>query len=173
MNKENKQTAINGLEEHLGCKIEDLREITYIIYKSYKDKFSTKKIYGQNQFHIICQNVTDKTKDSYWTLAEKVVKRQYDMNSLKSSLKDNQVKIKELEEARALEDIMERLMPLEILWAMEEEHEDGYTFNDHEQKSYDYLVSVATYFLEQTKEFEKLLEDLNFTLSNVKRLRKK
>lgn len=170
MNIENKQTAINVIEERFGCKLEDLEEITDIIYKSYKNKFSSEQIYGENNFPAIARNTSDKDKNAYWTLSEKCIRRAHDLNELGNKLKANDIVLKGLEEAKALTNIIERLIPSEIFWAMEEQKEDGYYFNEHEQKCYDYLEEVATFYLDETKVFEECLDDLNFTLAKVKKL---
>ena len=44
------------------------------------------------------------------------------------------------------------------------------TFNEHEQKCYDYLEAVATFYLDETKPFAEGLNNLNFAVDKVKKL---
>ena len=170
MTIEDKKTAIALIEKRFGCKLDDLKEITDIIYKSYRNKFSCKELYGEDNFFIIAQNTSKKDKTAYWTLSEKCIKRSRDLDELDNKMKNYDIVLKGLQEAKALNDIIERLIPSEIFWAMEEQKEDGYTFNEHEQKCYDYLEAVATFYLDETKPFAEGLNNLNFSVYKVKKL---
>lgn len=170
MNIDDKKLAISVIEERFGCKLEELKEITDIIYKNYRNKFSSQQLYGESKFHIIAQNTSKKNKNAYWTLSEKCIRRSYDLCEIGKQLKSSNKILREFEQAKALTNIIERLIPSEIFWAMEEQNEDGYSFNEHEQKCYDYLEEVATFYLDETKIFEKNLE--NATFSKRKKLSK-
>ena len=170
MTIEDKKTAIAIVEKRFGCKLDDLKKITDIIYKSYRNKFSYKQLYGEDNFFIIAQSTSEKDKTAYWTLSEKCIKRSRDLDELEDKMKNYDIILKCLQEAKALNDIIERLIPSEIFWAMEEQKEDGYTFSEHEQKCYDYLESVATFYLDETKPFEESLNNLNFAVTKIKKL---
>ncbi|MDD6879156.1 MAG: hypothetical protein PUD59_02880 [bacterium] len=170
MTIDDKKTAIATIEERFECKLDDLKEITDIIYKTYRNTFSYKQLYGEDNFFIIVQNTSNKDKNAYWTLSEKCIKRSRDLYELDNKLKDYNIAIKGLQEAKALNVIIERLIPSEIFWAMEEQMEDGYTFSEHEQKCYDYLEDVATFFLDKTSPFAEGLNNLNFAVDKVKKL---
>lgn len=103
-------------------------------------------------------------------LSEKCIKRSRELDELEDKMKNYDIILKGLQEAKALNDIIERLIPSEIFWAMEEQKEDGYTFSEHEQKCYDYLEAVATFYLDETSPFAEGLNNLNFAVDKVKKL---
>lgn len=74
MTIDDKKTAIATIEERFGCKLDDLKEITDIIYRSYRNKFSYKELYGEDNFFIIAQNTSEKDKTAYWHYQKNVLR---------------------------------------------------------------------------------------------------
>lgn len=147
----------NKIIRDLDGPFEELQEVCQIIQKTCQETFSTRKIKGTSCFSYILYNITNKEEKSYYYISERCIRRNNTIEHLKIVFKNNYELQEELEEAITLWDILTLcVIPLEILWCMEEEKEDDRTFNDFEQTIYNYLIKIANYYLAETEKYEKL-----------------
>ena len=151
------------MEERLGCSMREAREVRDALL-AYETKFSTKAIYGEDEFPQIIERIKESNLSKMFIVEEcikvddliKNIDAEEVTKVYRMSKKEKTKLIKDIEYAKALWNLIKySAIPLEAFWAMEQEVEDGEILTDEEQEAYDYMRNIAYVYLEETDEIKK------------------
>lgn len=153
------------LYEHIG----DLKENANFIINVYRTAYTTFYVLGNSCFSQIYNDTTYKDYEECASLTEKCIKRSKEVVNASYLFEDDKELFEEFEDMKMLWTIVEYdLLPLEIFWGME-----YLNVNDQYYKKvgldlpvYEYLESIANYYLKQTKKYVEMVNNNNIKTEN-------
>lgn len=153
--------AQEKIEDKLGRSLSDLRKIRQ--YLSLKNAVFNPEYLGTNfsQIYQRCQYFEEEIHQ--FNLAEQMMKKMMDIECLEVIAKLSGAKRIHSQAGKMLsfyEVLTNYVLPINILWGMEERSYHQGDFTDEQAEAYKYFKMLANWFMEETKVFDKYFDKL-------------